>query len=263
MSVVLRAFTLAVATAVSTAVLCSVQRHGGRKLRPAARDPDRRLGRDRDRRRRRRRSACSARESTSTLEVAPCRRLEDPSCPPGPADRDRSRQAARREARADRRDRGRATTTSRISTRPTIETSLDRAQGGGRQARLLADAPSRPPSVRQHERRDRGRGAEASRGLTVIDWNVYSRSHPEWFQDDGLHLLAGGLGGDGDADPPEARRRGIAVPPRARRRRRRCPPRGADRPYSARAPRRRRARRRTRGRCSGGCPRDSTCARPA
>ena len=25
--------------------------------------------------------------------------------------------------------------------------------------------------------------------LSVIDWNVYSRSHPEWFQTDGLHLL--------------------------------------------------------------------------
>lgn len=24
--------------------------------------------------------------------------------------------------------------------------------------------------------------------LTVVDWNVYSRSHPDWFQDDGLHL---------------------------------------------------------------------------
>jgi hypothetical protein len=28
--------------------------------------------------------------------------------------------------------------------------------------------------------------------LEVIDWNVYSRSHPEWFQNDGLHLLAPG-----------------------------------------------------------------------
>jgi hypothetical protein len=28
--------------------------------------------------------------------------------------------------------------------------------------------------------------------LTLIDWNVYSRSHPEWFQADGLHLLAPG-----------------------------------------------------------------------
>ena len=28
--------------------------------------------------------------------------------------------------------------------------------------------------------------------LTVVDWNVYSRSHPEWFQDDGLHLFGQG-----------------------------------------------------------------------
>jgi hypothetical protein len=28
--------------------------------------------------------------------------------------------------------------------------------------------------------------------LTVIDWNVYSRSHPDWFQSDGLHLLQTG-----------------------------------------------------------------------
>jgi len=28
--------------------------------------------------------------------------------------------------------------------------------------------------------------------LSVVDWNVYSRSHPEWFQDDGLHLEAAG-----------------------------------------------------------------------
>jgi Putative Ig domain len=31
--------------------------------------------------------------------------------------------------------------------------------------------------------------------LSVIDWNVYSRSHPDWFQADGLHLLAGGSEG--------------------------------------------------------------------
>ena len=28
--------------------------------------------------------------------------------------------------------------------------------------------------------------------MTVVDWNVYSRSHPDWFQDDGLHLLGPG-----------------------------------------------------------------------
>jgi hypothetical protein len=30
--------------------------------------------------------------------------------------------------------------------------------------------------------------------VTVVDWNMYARSHPEWFQSDGLHLLpAGGV----------------------------------------------------------------------
>jgi len=28
--------------------------------------------------------------------------------------------------------------------------------------------------------------------LTVVDWNVYSRSHPDWFQPDGLHLNSAG-----------------------------------------------------------------------
>jgi len=28
--------------------------------------------------------------------------------------------------------------------------------------------------------------------MSVIDWNVYSRSHPDWFQSDGLHLLGSG-----------------------------------------------------------------------
>jgi len=28
--------------------------------------------------------------------------------------------------------------------------------------------------------------------VSVIDWNVYSRSHPSWFQTDGLHLLGPG-----------------------------------------------------------------------
>lgn len=28
--------------------------------------------------------------------------------------------------------------------------------------------------------------------LTVVDWNLYSRSHPEWFQADGIHLLGPG-----------------------------------------------------------------------
>jgi hypothetical protein len=27
---------------------------------------------------------------------------------------------------------------------------------------------------------------------TVVDWNLYARSHPEWFQDDGVHLAGDG-----------------------------------------------------------------------
>jgi len=28
--------------------------------------------------------------------------------------------------------------------------------------------------------------------VTVVDWNLYSRSHPEWFQSDGVHLVHAG-----------------------------------------------------------------------
>jgi hypothetical protein len=28
--------------------------------------------------------------------------------------------------------------------------------------------------------------------MTVIDWNTYSRSHPDWFQSDGIHLVHAG-----------------------------------------------------------------------
>jgi Putative Ig domain len=30
--------------------------------------------------------------------------------------------------------------------------------------------------------------AENHPDLTIVDWNVYSRSHPDWFQSDGIHL---------------------------------------------------------------------------
>ena len=34
--------------------------------------------------------------------------------------------------------------------------------------------------------------AERHAELTVVDWNLYSRSHPDWFQPDGLHLAGVG-----------------------------------------------------------------------
>ncbi len=30
--------------------------------------------------------------------------------------------------------------------------------------------------------------------MTVVDWNLYSRSHPDWFQEDGIHLNVAGVG---------------------------------------------------------------------
>jgi hypothetical protein len=34
--------------------------------------------------------------------------------------------------------------------------------------------------------------AARRREMTVVDWNLYSRSHPDWFQPDGLHLAGAG-----------------------------------------------------------------------
>jgi hypothetical protein len=34
--------------------------------------------------------------------------------------------------------------------------------------------------------------AQSHPQMSVIDWNVYSRSHPDWFQADGLHLFGRG-----------------------------------------------------------------------
>ncbi len=69
--------------------------------------------------------------------------------------------------------------------------------------------------------------------VTVVDWNLYSRSHPDWFQPDGLHLTADGaqamatlvhraLADLGVAPPPPA----VASP--------RLPPARVGRPYRAR-----------------------------
>jgi hypothetical protein len=35
--------------------------------------------------------------------------------------------------------------------------------------------------------------AERHPEMKVVDWNVYSRSHPDWFQDDGIHLTPAGV----------------------------------------------------------------------
>jgi hypothetical protein len=49
--------------------------------------------------------------------------------------------------------------------------------------------------------------------LRVIDWNVYSRSHPDWFQDDGLHLLMPGAEAMATLIHQTLLDDGLAVPP--------------------------------------------------
>ena len=45
---------------------------------------------------------------------------------------------------------------------------------------------ARHPYVNMND--DLEAAAASTPRVTVIDWNVYSRSHPDWFQDDGIHL---------------------------------------------------------------------------
>jgi sirohydrochlorin ferrochelatase len=72
-----------------------------------------------------------------------------------------------------------------------IRTALTtlRAQGAKRIWWLTLRA-ARHPLVNMND--DIEAAAAAHPELEVIDWNLYSRSHPDWFQVDGLHLLAPG-----------------------------------------------------------------------
>ena len=55
--------------------------------------------------------------------------------------------------------------------------------------------------------------AEKHPKLSVIDWNVYSRSHPDWFQDDGLHLRGVGAQAMAGLIHKKLVDAGVAVPP--------------------------------------------------
>ena len=69
--------------------------------------------------------------------------------------------------------------------------------------------------------------------LTVVDWNLYSRSHPDWFQPDGLHLTAAGAQAMATLVHRALADLGVAPPPPAVASRR-LPPARVGRPYRAR-----------------------------
>jgi sirohydrochlorin ferrochelatase len=49
--------------------------------------------------------------------------------------------------------------------------------------------------------------------VKIIDWNIYSRSHPDWFQDDGLHLLGPGADAMATLIHRSLLQDGVAAPP--------------------------------------------------
>jgi Putative Ig domain len=55
--------------------------------------------------------------------------------------------------------------------------------------------------------------AEKRADVALIDWNLYSRSHPDWFQDDGLHLTSSGAIAMATLVNKQLLAAGVAVPP--------------------------------------------------
>jgi len=124
------------------------------------------------------------------LEVAACRRLVDPSCPPGPPST--------------------VDVIKRLgpSVGPTVviavgyndfedhyadeinETLVALDAANVKHVFWLTMRAAHHPYINMND--EIGAAAASHPNMTVIDWNVYSRSHPEWFQADGIHLLGPG-----------------------------------------------------------------------
>jgi hypothetical protein len=121
------------------------------------------------------------------LEVAPCRRIAGDSCP---------YQGKNPPTLIDLLPSLRLGSTVVVATGyndyegifpATIEAALTALRGAGVENVLwLTLRAERQSYVHMNELiRD---AAKRHPEITIVDWNLYSRSHPEWFQDDGLHL---------------------------------------------------------------------------
>lgn len=55
--------------------------------------------------------------------------------------------------------------------------------------------------------------AAAHANMSVIDWNLYSRDHPDWFQSDGIHMLEAGSDAMATLIHEKLLAAGVAVPP--------------------------------------------------
>ena len=74
---------------------------------------------------------------------------------------------------------------------PNVEAALQAFKAAGvKHVWWLTLRAARHPYINMNA--DLDAAAKAHPELTLVDWNVYSRSHPDWFQADGIHLLADG-----------------------------------------------------------------------
>jgi hypothetical protein len=75
-----------------------------------------------------------------------------------------------------------------------VETALDALEKAGAQRVLwLTLTEERQAYANMND--DLRAAAAKHPEVTIVDWQMYSRSHPDWFQDDGLHLgYAGAVG---------------------------------------------------------------------
>ena len=145
------------------------------------------------------------------VETAPCRRLEDASCPPGPP-----------------------TVIELIKQLgapigPNVVISVGYNDFADRYAAEIDDVLAALEAVnvknvfwltlRAAHRPYVGMNDEIVAAaakhpeVTVIDWNLYSRSHPEWFQADGLHMLLSGATAMAGLIHQKLLAAGVAVPP--------------------------------------------------
>ena len=143
--------------------------------------------------------------------VAPCRRLVYPSCPPNPP--------TVMELIAQR---GAALGPTVVMVvgynefeeqyAAAIERTMDAFERVGvKRVFWLTLRAARHPHLRMND--DLRAAATRHPSLTIIDWNLYSRSHPDWFQADGLHLLTGGSYAMGTLIHDKLAEAGVAAPP--------------------------------------------------
>jgi hypothetical protein len=156
-------------------------------------------------------TALAGRGMNLDLEVEACRRLVDPSCPPNPPS---TLQVIKKLGSAigptvviavgynDFADHYEAE----------IATILDALDAASVQHIFwLTLRAAHHPYIGMND--EIAAAAAKHPGMEVIDWNVYSRSHPDWFQDDGIHLLDPGARAMASLIHDKLVAAGIAVPP--------------------------------------------------